>query len=133
MHSLAQIRAKFLLALDGTSEGQFPSFLVICGLFCSELVMNDLEGTRFLYGSVDGATVGTIHRLSSYCVDPLCKGLASQVLEVGTSEASEVLPPVFLAEQNFCTCLKEGGRIVGSANNVVGEPCICTEGLILYA
>ena len=77
MYSLAQIRAEFFLALDSTSKSRFPTFLVICGLFCSELVVNDLEGTCFLYGSVDGAAVGTLHRLSGNCVYCLCERLAS--------------------------------------------------------
>lgn len=95
--------------------------------------MNNLEGARFLYSSVDGATVRAVHRLSSYCIDRLREGLASQILEVGTSEANEVFPPVLLAEQNFCTCLKGGNQMVGLADNAVGEPCICIEGLILCA
>ena len=95
--------------------------------------MNNLEGTRFLDSSVDGATVRAVHRLSSYRVNRLREGLASQVLEVGTSEANEVFPPVLLAEQNFCTCLKGGSQMVALANNTVGEPCICTEALILCA
>jgi len=77
MYGLAQIRAEFFLALNSTSKGQFPSFLVICGLFGSKLVVNDLESTCFLYSSVDGATVGTVHRLSSNCVYCLCERLAS--------------------------------------------------------
>lgn len=77
MYSLAQIRAEFFLALYSASEGQFPSFLVICGLFCSELVVNDLEGTCFLYSSVDGAAVRTVHCLSGNCIYCLCERLAS--------------------------------------------------------
>ena len=76
MYGLAQIRAEFFLALDSTSEGQFPSFLLICGLFGSKLVVNDLESTCFLYGSIDGAAVRTVHSLSSKRVYRLCERLA---------------------------------------------------------
>ena len=96
MYSLAQIRAEFFLALNGTSEGQFPSFLVIRGLFGPELVVNDLESTCFFYSSVDGTTVRAVHRLSSEGIYRLCERLAGQVLEIRPAEASEVVSSVFL-------------------------------------
>lgn len=98
MYSLAEIRAEFFLALDSTSKGQFPSFLVICRLFGPELVVNDLENASFLYSPIDRATVGAIYCLSSKSVYCLRKRLAGQVLKVGPAETREVFPSVLLPE-----------------------------------
>ena len=77
VYSLAKVRTELFLALDGTGEGQFPSFLVISRFFCPELVVDDLEGTRFFYGPINGTTVRTVHCLSSEGVYCLRERLAS--------------------------------------------------------
>lgn len=64
MHRLVDVRAKLFLGFDGRSKGLLPRLHLRRRLFCTKLVVDDLQCPSLFNGAICRSTVGTIYSLT---------------------------------------------------------------------
>lgn len=93
-------RGRILRHLEGRRKGLVELDSFFGELLLPELLMGDLERPALLDGAIQGVALGAVEALSSLRID-LLEGRGSlEILEVGTTEESQVFPLCRLIEQD---------------------------------
>jgi hypothetical protein len=109
VHRLVDVRAKLFLGFDGRGKGLLPRLHLCCRLFCTKLVVDDLQCPSFFDGAICRGTVGTVYNLTRCSIHGFEKRLSLNIFKIGAAEPFEVQSPLWLLQQYSGTCLKEVG------------------------
>lgn len=108
MDSLVQVKSQLFLVLDRFRKCLFPSLHLIGGFLRAVLVVNDLQRTTFLDGTVGGTAIWAVDNFSSHRVYGFVKCRAVNIFHVGSPEAFEICPSVRFLEHDASTILADG-------------------------